>query len=150
MVRRLNPCFNGRWSRTLCQENLTKEQFSVLILVLMEDGLGRVPPWPCGSGSCLNPCFNGIWSRTLQLGCGVYPRSGVLILVLMEYGLVHSNLVALSHVVKNVLILVLMEYGLVHVGVKANIPQLLVLILVLMEYGLVPRREWCGAPGRAS
>ena len=39
---RLNPCFNGRWSRTLrATQNLTMM-------------------------ACLNPCFNGRWSRTVE------------------------------------------------------------------------------------
>ena len=58
----LNPCFNGRWSRTLSDEGNEREG-GVLILVLMEDGLGR--------------------QRV-----GNYPYSApVLILVLMEDGL---------------------------------------------------------------
>ena len=36
----------------------------VLILVLMEDGLGRHPPFTVHPSSGLNPCFNGRWSRT--------------------------------------------------------------------------------------
>ena len=35
----LNPCFNGRWSRTRAHTDGTLAE--VLILVLMEDGLGQ-------------------------------------------------------------------------------------------------------------
>ena len=43
---------------------LTGEQ-SVLILVLMEYGLGHADGNLDGTGGhSLNPCFNGIWSRT--------------------------------------------------------------------------------------
>ena len=37
--RGLNPCFNGRWSRTFTELRNFTEHW-VLILVLMEDGLG--------------------------------------------------------------------------------------------------------------
>ena len=41
---------------------------SVLILVLMEYGLGlSKPSHLMVQVACLNPCFNGIWSRTKQL-----------------------------------------------------------------------------------
>ena len=36
----LNPCFNGRWSRTL-EKWANETPKEVLILVLMEDGLGQ-------------------------------------------------------------------------------------------------------------
>ena len=42
-IRRLNPCFNGRWSRT--------QQITIFLIHLI----------------CLNPCFNGRWSRTYQV-----------------------------------------------------------------------------------
>ena len=64
MVACLNPCFNGRWSRTLDQV-LQVEQVFVLILVLMEDGLGP-------------------FQERLKAD-----RKRVLILVLMEDGLGH-------------------------------------------------------------
>ncbi len=62
--------------------------FNVLILVLVEDGLGEFKNAPCLR--CvfgLNPCFSGGWSRRR----GFNPRSLltllVLILVLVEDGL---------------------------------------------------------------
>ena len=62
----LNPCFNGIWSRTPKRSVRGDEGVDVLILVLMEYGLG-----PTGATvllvllqRSLNPCFNGIWSRT--------------------------------------------------------------------------------------
>ena len=67
---RLNPCFNGRWSRT-------------------ERG---VAPLRVGDVS-LNPCFNGRWSRTGLNSEKYVLGDDVLILVLMEDGLVrHSAL----------------------------------------------------------
>ena len=39
MDDRLNPCFGGRWSRSEIQE-LDLLRMDVLILVLVEDGLG--------------------------------------------------------------------------------------------------------------
>ena len=60
---RLNPCFNGIWSRTAAEVGKLQGR-SVLILVLMEYGLGLV--------------------FVLQL---MTISKDVLILVLMEYGL---------------------------------------------------------------
>ena len=63
--KRLNPCCNGRWSRTRIMNEI-------------------IP-----GAQSLNPCCNGRWSRT-----GTSPSingsgSRVLILVVMEDGLVH-------------------------------------------------------------
>ena len=106
----LNPCFNGRWSRTRDHGGNTEGRL-VLILVLMEDGLGRPPGNPDFSPLRLNPCFNGRWSRTgkLYFTCGAV---SVLILVLMEDGLGHDRTVPGSRLDLRVLILVLMEDGL--------------------------------------
>ena len=64
----LNPCFNGIWSRTGVCEHESRRLYRVLILVLMEYGLGRctvvINTDEVNKG--LNPCFNGIWSRTPQ------------------------------------------------------------------------------------
>ena len=62
---RLNPCCDGRWSRT----NVTI------------DGLDGV--------RSLNPCCDGRWSRTQADGSTSTSRYLVLILVVMEDGLVH-------------------------------------------------------------
>ena len=40
ITKRLNPCFNGIWSRTLKTMRVINTIFAVLILVLMEYGLG--------------------------------------------------------------------------------------------------------------
>ncbi len=37
----LNPCFSGRWSRTLAVGASVDLHNAVLILVLVEDGLGQ-------------------------------------------------------------------------------------------------------------
>ena len=59
----------------------------VLILVLMEDGLGLVEKeYKKFRTICLNPCFNGRWSRT-YVAIGAKKSEFVLILVLMEDGL---------------------------------------------------------------
>ena len=61
----LNPCCNGRWSRTLPGFFFPQRTKKVLILVVMEDGLVRFGTSPSKYGcSCLNPCCNGRWSRT--------------------------------------------------------------------------------------
>ena len=60
----LNPCFNGIWSRTNRSSLRWPALVIVLILVLMEYGLGQSV---CSAQYCA--------------------RAAVLILVLMEYGL---------------------------------------------------------------
>ena len=60
----LNPCCDGRWSRTTaCRPIVAKK--NVLILVVMEDGLvhNRRPVYK-SYYLCLNPCCDGRWSRT--------------------------------------------------------------------------------------
>ena len=37
----LNPCCNGQWSRTTAKKKLSMTEHTVLILVVMEDGLVR-------------------------------------------------------------------------------------------------------------
>ena len=63
-LQRLNPCCDGRWSRTTCSRLVGLQKPGVLILVVMEDGLGRL------SGRADVPIH---WSE-------------VLILVVMEDG----------------------------------------------------------------
>ena len=90
-VARLNPCFNGRCTRTMCLSRRACYCRRVLILVLMEDALvlvgGRLPE-----------------------GC----TELVLILVLMEDALVLQCCRQRTGCKKIVLILVLMEDALVH------------------------------------
>ncbi len=108
----LNPCFNGIWSRTYCDPSKRQLLPLVLILVLMEYGLGHQGKWYKGwKIESLNPCFNGIWSRTKKKFFSKSAKKDVLILVLMEYGL-GRNLRQINEAQRLVLILVLMEYGL--------------------------------------
>ena len=61
----LNPCCNGRWSRThgVLFEVLSSSY--VLILVVMEDGLVHIFYIATNYIDYgLNPCCNGRWSRT--------------------------------------------------------------------------------------
>ena len=67
MVLSLNPCFNGRCTRTLAKQNKFKAYF---------EGL--------------NPCFNGRCTRTM-FSLLEYTESAVLILVLMEDALVRGS-----------------------------------------------------------
>ena len=86
----LNPCCNGRWSRTIVADFESKVVYGVLILVVMEDGLVQMGLTVFTTGMkvlilvvmedglvlssmktlltlvtmCLNPCCNGRWSRT--------------------------------------------------------------------------------------
>ena len=67
LLQRLNPCFNGIWSRTKSTD-VQNWNLYVLILVLMEYGLGHALDGKKHSQmKCLNPCFNGIWSRTVVM-----------------------------------------------------------------------------------
>ena len=101
-----------------CQREDVKNGGRVLILVLMEYGLG--PQKFAFSNSQkhrLNPCFSGIWSRTRTLTPEEPSGNGVLILVLMEYGLGLRLAAGMKDLTLTVLILVLMEYGLGRVGI---------------------------------
>ena len=56
----LNPCCCGRWSQRHFGARLHWNFLSVLILVLVEDGLGA-SPITVRTRSCLNPCSCGRW-----------------------------------------------------------------------------------------
>ena len=61
----LNPYCNGRWSRTPNAWHSCKQGGSVLILIVMEDGLVRCHISVLhGFNIGLNPYCNGRWSRT--------------------------------------------------------------------------------------
>ena len=86
---------------------------AVLILVLVEDGLGeyfRIPLIKCGKS--LNPCFSGGWSRRISAAAYLTAIKAVLILVLVEDGLGGGEKPADWECEINVLILVLVEDGL--------------------------------------
>ena len=63
-VERLNPCFNGRWTRSLLFHK-----------------------WQSRFLHGLNPCFNGRWTRSSVTQSHIIGTFVVLILVLMEDGL---------------------------------------------------------------
>ena len=88
----LNPCFSGGWSRRYLYKTKWQLLKEVLILVLVEDGLGgNISIFSAientvlilvlvedGLGACmikainptkdgLNPCFSGGWSRSLKI-----------------------------------------------------------------------------------
>ena len=140
--------------------NETTEFGCVLILVLMEYGLGQKWNDSQTYKTCLNPCFNGRLSLSDLQRDGNWVK-GVSILVLMEYGLGPASISTTpsattclnpcsngiwsqrnswngTHwlVCLFVLILVLMEYGLGRCWQRLYCWRLLVLILVLMEYSL--------------
>ena len=58
----------------------------VLILVLVDVGLGPEPLYSTTTVTSLNPCFSGCWSRTVH-GGWKRERTDVLILVLVDVGL---------------------------------------------------------------
>ena len=61
----LNPCFSGGCSRRKPVVPRYIPVWSVLILVLVEDGLGEPPTTTSITKSTsLNPCFSGGWSRS--------------------------------------------------------------------------------------
>ena len=83
----------------------------VLILVLVEDGLGEVPyvlAHKIAKG--LNPCFSGGWSRSINCIINLLKLQVVLILVLVEDGLGVTR--SRRPPRQRVLILVLVEDGL--------------------------------------
>ena len=61
----LNPCCNGRCTRTMLACSNRNSNQSVLILVVMEDALAlsRIFPEMVGDNG-LNPCCNGRCTRT--------------------------------------------------------------------------------------
>ena len=88
LVRCLNPCFNGIWSRTLFT-GTAKMQIEYGLNPCFNGIWSRTAggSWVSGEDQRrLNPCFNGIWSRTIKNLLQLC-RQKVLILVLMEYGL---------------------------------------------------------------
>ena len=85
----LNPCFSGIWSRRMKKNLACFCSAAVLILVLVEFGLGVA--YVDGICNLLN---------------------NVLILVLVEFGLGVDKKTAYSYKTRVVLILVLVEFGL--------------------------------------
>ena len=114
----LNPCFNGRCTRT-------DELFEL----------------KGGKRYRLNPCFNGRCTRTKIWKQLNYNEWEVLILVLMEDALVREDK-QFNRKNYGVLILVLMEDALVLVSQMQRFGyNVVVLILVLMEDALVQKDE---------
>ena len=67
----LNPCFNGRCTRTAINViNTGQLKENVLILVLMEDALvlEKIAQQKDEKQQSLNPCFNGRCTRTRMCG----------------------------------------------------------------------------------
>ena len=60
----LNPCFNGRCTRTELTVVFSCASCGVLILVLMEDALVQIKTARNFTFKGLNPCFNGRCTRT--------------------------------------------------------------------------------------
>ncbi len=83
---------------------------TVLILVVVEYGLGEAKRLKQISFPCLNPCCGGIWSRS-EAPVRHYRPLLVLILVVVEYGLGEERKDWFI-VNSTVLILVVVEYGL--------------------------------------
>ena len=85
----------------------------VLILVLVEDGLGDViENAPAAKCTSLNPCFSGGWSRSAIIIGVIAYFCLVLILVLVEDGLGGPSCSVCTCAFSSVLILVLVEDGL--------------------------------------
>ena len=114
-LRSLNPCFSGGWSRSSETWSFITILLTVLILVLVEDGLGGQPLKlvKMTRKKSLNPCFSGGWSRSNWEDVPTKWDTKVLILVLVEDGLgVYGALGSLMPSPFTVLILVLVEDGL--------------------------------------
>ena len=86
---------------------------AVLILVLVDVGLGRAPSLSVGQRwrLSLNPCFSGCWSRTSKTMTTIVNLT-VLILVLVDVGLGQAEQTAVGSNSSVVLILVLVDVGL--------------------------------------
>ena len=87
----LNPCFNGRCTRT----SIYKDELFEGVEGLNPCFNGRctrtyIKTWMPKSMVCLNPCFNGRCTRTFY-GASMEKIIKVLILVLMEDALVHIS-----------------------------------------------------------
>ena len=84
----LNPYCSGQWSRTMTKEIELTFCESVLILIVVDNGLvqHQIGVWrKCTVG--LNPYCSGQWSRTLrQVSMGA--AAVVLILIVVDNGLV--------------------------------------------------------------
>ena len=128
------------------RETQSKEkqtEYTVLILVLMEDAL-RVESETeaTAPGASLNPCSNGRCSASYP-NLLHHPRSlHVLILVLMEDALRGRALPRLPRIQAGVLILVLMEDALRATRNERKRTRQAVLILVLMEDALRAYLMW--------
>ena len=96
------------------KNSLTPKSRSVLILIVVEYGLGVclialiVPRIWTG----LNPYCSGIWSRSSTNRFGKYQYPQVLILIVVEYGLGVLGQKMQVSMVGTVLILIVVEYGL--------------------------------------
>ena len=88
----LNPYCSGQWSRTMTKEIELTFCESVLILIVVDNGLvqHQIGVWrKCTVG--LNPYCSGQWSRTLrQVSMGA--AAVVLILIVVDNGLVRRIL----------------------------------------------------------
>ena len=127
----------GQWSRTLWVHGHWGWSTSVLILIVMEDGLVPSEENYLGAMSqCLNPYCSGLWSRTslwqvimeistcLNPCCnGRWSRTRLMVLASILAG--------------HVLILIVMEDGLVLLSWRSLIYRSGVLILIVMEDSLV-------------
>ena len=89
----LNPYCSGRWSRTSFSNSFKRNSCSVLILIVVEDGL--VLQLLLSSSKyvvSLNPYCSGRWSRTWSDKKLTQQEGGVLILIVVEDGLVPLEL----------------------------------------------------------
>ena len=106
----LNPCFSGWWSRSL-KKMIHQDKSTVLILVLVDDGLGVIIiVQSIYQTQSLNPCFSGWWSRRQWWNQLLRCSSFVLILVLVDDGLGDERETIRATI--EVLILVLVDDGL--------------------------------------
>ena len=108
----LNPCFSGGWSRSTPVVSEVCDMITVLILVLVEDGLGGDSTRLLGSQNfvlILVLVEDGLGGDSTRL---LGSQNFVLILVLVEDGLGDSLVLPTIIFVNPVLILVLVEDGL--------------------------------------
>ena len=102
-ISRLNPSFGGIWCRVGGCSPPWEKARSVLILLLVEYGIGYDQYCQCLGGCArrLNPSFGGIWYRV----AGDYGQRNehvfVLILLLVEYGVGYNKDNCYEQIVKS-------------------------------------------------
>ena len=135
-LTRLNPCYSGRWSRRYDRISQNERRNAVLILVVVEDGLGEDMSLTMILFSIsLNPCFTGRWSRNLPRTQRIRRWEDILILVVVEEGRGVQGSETMDKG-ERFLILVLVEDGL-RVNAMSTVRNTVTMSLSLLQWNMV-------------